>query len=212
MARPRCQDSSEVKHQRPKSGPWSNSWNSPPLPQNSWDNPPTSESVKLASPWKLSTPRFQAVALALCNGSHSVCGECFSMNKSTSYPSLCLSLDSFCDETSRTWAFLCLETRSVISAGRPWVLAGFESQHNLRWMVLAENIFLSRGSILPGSVWLFGWNYSAMWHLTGRRWGLDYHFLNIIFIFYSPSTSFISLYSLPRILRASRKPITQKCI
>ena len=126
MARPRCQDSSEVKHQRPKSGPWPSSWNSPPLPQNSWDNPPTYESVKLASPWKLSTPRFQAVALALWNGSHSVCGECFSMNKSTSYPSLCLSLDSFCDETSRTWAFLCLETRSVISAGRPWVLAGFE--------------------------------------------------------------------------------------
>ena len=34
---------------------------------------------------------------------HTVCGECFSMNKSTSYLSLCLSLDSFCDETSRTW-------------------------------------------------------------------------------------------------------------
>ena len=29
---------------------------------------------------------------------------CFSLNKSTSYPSVCLSLNSFCGETWRTWA------------------------------------------------------------------------------------------------------------
>ena len=36
------------------------------------------------------------------DGPHSVCGVSFSMNKSTSYLSLCLSLNSFCNETSRT--------------------------------------------------------------------------------------------------------------
>ena len=42
--------------------------------------------------------------LALYDGPHSVCGVCFSpnLNKSTSYLSLCLSLNSFCDETLRT--------------------------------------------------------------------------------------------------------------
>ena len=47
---------------------------------------------------------------ALCDGPHSVCvcRVCFSqnLNKSTSYLSLCLSLNSFCNETSRTWALL----------------------------------------------------------------------------------------------------------
>ena len=50
-----------------------------------------------------------------------VCGVCFSLNKSTSYLSLCLSRNSFCDETSRTWASLSPETRCVISVKRPWV-------------------------------------------------------------------------------------------
>ena len=42
--------------------------------------------------------------LALCDGPYSVCGVCFALNlnKSVSYLSLCLSLNSFCDETSRT--------------------------------------------------------------------------------------------------------------
>ena len=57
-----------------------------------------------------------------------LCGVCFCLNKSTSYLSLCLSLNSFCNETSRTWASLSPETRCVISVGRLWVLAGFESQ------------------------------------------------------------------------------------
>ena len=35
----------------------------------------------------------------------------FSLNKSISYLSLCLSLNSLCDETSRTWASLYPETR-----------------------------------------------------------------------------------------------------
>ena len=59
---------------------------------------------------------------------HTVCGVCFSLNKSTSYLAPCLPLNSFCNETSRTWASLGPETRSVISVGRPWTLPGFESQ------------------------------------------------------------------------------------
>ena len=39
----------------------------------------------------------------------------------TSYPSLCFSLNSFYNETSRTWASLSPETRSVTSVRRPWV-------------------------------------------------------------------------------------------
>ena len=41
--------------------------------------------------------------LTFWDGPHSVCGVCFSLNKSTSYLSLCLSLNSFWDKTSRTW-------------------------------------------------------------------------------------------------------------
>ena len=57
-------------------------------------------------------PHFTAT-FVLCDGPHSVCGVCFSLylTKSTSYLSLCLSLNSFCDETSRTWASLGPETR-----------------------------------------------------------------------------------------------------
>ena len=57
-----------------------------------------------------------------------LCAVCFSLNKSTSYPSLCLSLNSFYDETSRSWASLSPETRCVISVGRLWVWFGFESK------------------------------------------------------------------------------------
>ena len=55
--------------------------------------------------------------------------ECFLPNKFTSYLSLCVSLNSFCNETSRTWASLSPETRCMISVGRLWVLTEFESQH-----------------------------------------------------------------------------------
>ena len=45
------------------------------------------------------------------------------LNKFTSYLSLCLSLNSFCNETSRTQASLGPESKYVL-----WVLAEFESQ------------------------------------------------------------------------------------
>ena len=45
----------------------------------------------------------------------------FLLNKSTSHLSLCLSLNSFCNETSRTWASLGPKTRCVFSIKRPWI-------------------------------------------------------------------------------------------
>ena len=42
---------------------------------------------------------------------YSLSVECFSLDESTSYLSLCLLLTSFCNETSRTWASLGPETR-----------------------------------------------------------------------------------------------------
>ena len=56
------------------------------------------------------------------------------LSKSISYLSLCLSLNFFCDETSRTWASLSPEIKCVISVerlgfGHVQVLAcGFKSQ------------------------------------------------------------------------------------
>ena len=87
-------------------------------------------------------PHFTAT-FVLCDGPHSVCGVCFSLylNKSTSYLSLCLSLNSFCDETSRTWALLGPETR----------YCGF-------WLGLSPNYVGSR----PNQG--FGWvRVPAMW-------------------------------------------------
>ena len=67
---------------------------------------------------------------------YSICGVYFSLNKSTSYLSLCLSLNSFCDETSIAWASVNPETRCVISVERPWVqvpvcVTWFQSLHFL---------------------------------------------------------------------------------
>ena len=84
--------------------------------------------MKLPSPWKLTTPHFVTAALTLCNGPYSVRGVCFYVNEPTSYLPLYLSLNSFCNETSRFWDSLGPEARSEISVGRPCVLAGFDSQ------------------------------------------------------------------------------------
>ena len=48
------------------------------------------------------------------SSSHQV-ARVLSLNKSTSYLSLCILLNSFCDQTQRTWALLISETRCVIS-------------------------------------------------------------------------------------------------
>ena len=85
-------------------------------------------------------PCFKAT-VTIWDGLHSVCGICFSLNKSTSYLSLCLSLNSFCDEISRTLVSLSSETTCMISVKRPrvqvptwvtWFQNGIES---IYWMI-----------------------------------------------------------------------------
>ena len=66
---------------------------------------------------------------------HTVCEVCFSLNRSTSYLSLCLSLNSFYGKTSRTWASLSPETNCVILWSQlkdHWALARFKSQSEFR--------------------------------------------------------------------------------
>ena len=80
---------------------------------------------------------------AFCNGPHAVCGLVVSLNKPTSYLILCVSFNSFCNETSRTWASLGPKTRSVISVGGPeleefsfdWV------QRPTTWVQLPSRVF-----------------------------------------------------------------------
>ena len=57
--------------------------------------------------------------LAPSDRPHSIYGMCTSLNKTTSCPSLRFSLNSFCNETSRTWASLCPETKcETVSTSR----------------------------------------------------------------------------------------------
>ena len=60
-------------------------------------------------------------SLAFWDGPITVCGACFSLNKSISYLSLCLSLNSFCSETQRTWSSVSPDTRWVILMKRPCI-------------------------------------------------------------------------------------------
>ena len=97
------------------------------IPTPSW-NSSHSLAYEIIHPYKNWQPH-TLVPFSPSEMAHTLsCGVCFSLNESTSYLSLCLSLNSFCNETSRTWASLSPETRCVISVGRLWVLARFESQ------------------------------------------------------------------------------------
>ena len=70
--------------------------------------------MKLVSAWKLTVPYFKDYSCVLRWTIYTL-----SLSKSCSYLSLCLSLNSFCDETSRTWVSLCPQTRCVTSLKRP---------------------------------------------------------------------------------------------
>ena len=103
---------------RLRSGWWPKSRKSPPLPQNESSH---SWAHEITQPIKTNHDTFHSRCIYPLWWP-ALCGVCFSLylNKST-YSSFCLSLNSFCNETSRTWAF------------RPWnqvlwVLAGFEFQ------------------------------------------------------------------------------------
>ena len=61
---------------------------------------------------KLRTPN-PGTALNLWVAPHFVCRVRFSLNKYTTCVSFCLSLNSFCDETPRTWVSLNPETDEI---------------------------------------------------------------------------------------------------
>ena len=117
---------------RPRSGQWPNSWKPPPLLQNRWNN-----AYEITQPIKTNHTTFGGCTHSLPWPTLCLCSS-LNLNKSTSYRSLCLLLNSFCDETSRTWASLSPETRyhgfSWVRVPDTWahvpgkVLAGFKSQ------------------------------------------------------------------------------------
>ena len=78
---------------------------------------------------------------------YSICGEYLSLNKSTFYPSLCLSLNSFCDETSRTWASVRLKP-GVWSQLEDW-LGCVGSSANMSCMVSFPHGFTKLSTLLP---------------------------------------------------------------
>ena len=107
------------------------------FPQNSWNNPPAHWPMKLSSPWKPTMSYFGAI-LTVWADPHSVCVMYFSLNKPTSYLSLCLLLNSFWGETLRTWASLSAETRYVISVKRQWLQVPiWVTQYHMDWCLLS---------------------------------------------------------------------------
>ena len=123
-------DSSKVDHSITN---WvlAQSWKSLALPQIARLPLPLLTIQGNYPPHKNTTP-CPGAALTCWDGTHSVCGVCFSLNKSTSYLSLCLSLSSFHDETSRPWVSLSPETMYIVISTRRswvqtpvWVLVGF---------------------------------------------------------------------------------------
>ena len=79
---------------------------------------------------------------------HPVCGIWFSLNESTSYLSVCLLLNSFCDETSRTWVSLSSETGCLTS-----VKSGFEP-HSGFWSGSSSGLWVHVPSKLHGFKWI----------------------------------------------------------
>ena len=71
-----------------------------PSPKTDGTILPTYEPMKLPTPTKNNNSIHRCFPLLL--RWPTLCRACFSLNKSTSYLSLCLSLNSFCHETSRT--------------------------------------------------------------------------------------------------------------
>ena len=135
----------DVDRERPKSGWGPIPGYLCPCPQNSLNNPCTCWPMKLPSLWKLTIPTLWG--LVCLQRQPTLCGVCFSqgcshflrwtayrstyrmcisLNKSTSYLPLCLSLYTFCTETWRTWASI----THVVSVGRWWVCIPPEMQRS----------------------------------------------------------------------------------
>ena len=109
-------------------------------------------------------------AITLCNGPHSVCGVCSSLNlnKPTSYLSLCLSLNSFCcNEASRTWVSLGPETRYC------GFFAGFKSKSHVFKSQMGFWLGLSPSHMDSSLKLGFGWVWVPIW-------GKPFHFYYIV--------------------------------
>ena len=105
---------------------------------------PSPKQMKQFSHW-LTYEITQPIKTIQPHGPHSLCGVCSSLNldKSTSYLSFCLSLDSFCIETSRTWASLGPE----ISFHGFWL--GSNSMQGFGWVqILATWVRAPNGFLL----------------------------------------------------------------
>lgn len=109
-----------------------------PLPQDGYNTLPLKNLWNYPSLWKLTTP-YHGAAVAWDGP---LCGVYFSLNKCTSYLSLCFPLNSSCNETSWMWTSSSPETLCVISVNRSWfkcqsVLHGFTSKQ------ISEAVFQS---------------------------------------------------------------------
>ena len=113
------------------------------------------------------------------------CGMCFflNLNKFTSYLLLWLSLNSFCNETSRTWAPLGPETkycafwlglsRSHVDSSPKrgfwwiWVPAhGFKSQSEVKGFSI--NVFICRHNVVRRSLELIHLPYQTLYSLISK--------------------------------------------
>ena len=135
-------------------------------------------------------PHFEAI-LTLYNSPQSFCGMCFSLNlnKSSSYLSLFLSLNSFRDETSRTWAILSPETRfhGFQMGSRPSHMCS-SPKLGFGWLKVPTPGFKSQAGVCLGlspSTWvqvpvwdkwfqkqwqtLFSWAPKSLWTLTAAK-------------------------------------------
>ena len=109
--------------------------------------------------------------LTFWDGPCSVCGVRFSLNKSISYLSLDLSLNSLYDVTSWTWDSLNPETRCMISIKRLWAqVPNWGAQFQREEHKVVEQTSTSYVLLL------FSWNLNNfncelllwMWSLTGH--------------------------------------------
>ena len=120
------------------------------------------------------------VLLALCDGPHSVCRVCFSLNlnKLISYISLCLSLNSFCNETSRTWALLDPETRCHgFWLGLSRSQMGSSPKLGFAWVQVPAHGFKSQSVVNGFSEWTK--TAGGKWVPSHRVNQLEIHFLGV---------------------------------
>ena len=105
---------------------------------------------------------------------NSICRVCFSLNKFTSYLSLCLSLNSFNDKISKIWVSFNTETRSFQSLSHlklfvtPWTTPCQGSLLKLM-SVLASNHLILFSSCLQSFPASGSFPMSLVWFWSPRK-------------------------------------------